>query len=112
MIKFLFKMMMVFCIAIAAVVYHNTDSGKEMEDRVGKALEFRSLKERGKALISKTIHFISLDGMDEDSVKDELNKVKKVKKDSAPLMKKAAELKEKMPEDERKRIEKIIEEEG
>ncbi|MBE9503201.1 MAG: hypothetical protein IME96_03395 [Proteobacteria bacterium] len=110
MIKFLFKMVMVFCIAIVAVVYHNTESGKQMEDRVGKALEFRGLKERGKALISKTIHFISLDGMDDDSARDKMKKVR-VKKDSTPLMKKTAELKERMPEDERKRIEQIIEEE-
>ena len=111
MIKFLFKIMMVFCIAIAAVVYHNTDSGREMEDRVGNALEFRSLKDRGKTLISKAIHFISLDGMDQDSVRDRVKKAR-VKKDSNHSMTKPSELNERMPEDERKRIERIIEEGG
>lgn len=111
MIKFFFKMAVVFCVVFAAVLYHNTESGKEMEEKMGEALEFKSLKERGKALINKTIRFIALKGMDSGTKKDEAVGPGEGKAGSPPVSQ-PVESKEKMPEEERRRIEEIIESEG
>lgn len=108
MIKFIFKIIIFFCVAFSAIIYHNTDAGKEMEKKIGQSLEFSSIMDHGKKLVKKTIHFILMEGMDsEDEVKKE-NK----KKISPPTVVKTKEGKEKIDEDERKRIEEIIESEG
>ena len=107
LIKFFFKIIIVVCVAFAAVIYHNTDAGREMERRIGETLEFKNLKERGKMLIKKTLHFISLEG------KAEGEREKKNERRSSPSsFTKPNKSKEKINEDERKRIEQIIEREG
>lgn len=80
LIKFFFKIIIVLVVAFAAVIYHNTDSGKEMERRIGKEINFESLSERGEELLRKTIYFLSLKGLEykekgekkqKDAVKEE-----------------------------------------
>ena len=108
MIKFIFKIILFFCIAFSAIIYHNTDAGKEMEKKIGESLELSSIMEYGKNLLKKTIHFVLLEGMDS---KDD-DKKETEKKSSPPVVVKTEEGKEKIGKDERKRIEEIIESEG
>jgi isopentenyl diphosphate isomerase/L-lactate dehydrogenase-like FMN-dependent dehydrogenase len=104
-------MVIVILIALAAVIYHNTDSGKEVEKRVGRAIEYKSLKERAGVLISKSIDFISLKGMrQKDKGKIVEKGIDKIK--SLPGKIEPARRVEKISDKERKKLEDIIENEG
>jgi len=110
-LKFIVKIGIVIVIALAAVIYHNTDSGKEMEKRVGRAIEYKSLKERTGALLSKSVDFILLKGMshkdDGRIVEKGIDKIKSLPGKTAP----AGRI-EKISDKERKKLEDVIENEG
>lgn len=81
MIKFLLKMIIVFIVALAAVIYHNTDAGREMERRIGKEMSLSRLAERGEDLFDRTIYFLSLKGLEYKAQSEEA--LKKSLKDKA-----------------------------
>ncbi|MDT8317266.1 MAG: hypothetical protein RQ824_04655 [bacterium] len=64
MIRFLLKMIIVFIVALAAVIYHNTDAGRDMERRIGEEMSLGRLAERGEDLFDSTIYFLSLKGLE------------------------------------------------
>ncbi len=109
MIKFIFKITLVVIIAVAAVAYHNTDAGKEMERRVGRAIEYDSMADRGKSLLKRTFDFIMLKGMrsavSEGKSKIETNGIRQGDEMAGPPQ-------ENITEEERRAVEKIIENEG
>ena len=121
-IKFFVKIGIVILIAAAAVAYHNTDSGREMERRIGKVVEYDSMKARGKEFITRTVDFLSLKGM--DAVRKKTGKEKKsgvkgktgVKK-APPAAAKKVETGVKAPEEnitdeDRRKMEEILENAG
>ena len=134
MIKFIFKLGLVIIIALAAVIYHNTESGKEMEKRIGEEIQVDKLTKRGQDLLDKTIYFLSLKGMEykkktEEAKDDLLKKSIEVKKNllnksekedgahkqSAKSSKKKEikkETVEKIEEKDRKKLEEILEKES
>lgn len=113
MIRFFIKIVIVIIIASAGVIYHNTDAGREMERRIGEELRFESLEKRVKKLATKIGDFISMKGMDGLNKKSGLKEKKVVRdKTSAEQGESAPESHEKIMEDERKRLEQIIESEG
>lgn len=81
MIKFLLKMIIVFIIALAAVIYHNTDAGRDMERRIGREMSLSRLAERGEDLFDRTIYFLSLKGLEYKAQSEEA--LKKSLKDKA-----------------------------
>ncbi len=111
MLKFLFKIIIVVIIAIAAVYYHNTESGKELEKTIGKELEYEQLQKRGEKYVDKTIDYIVTKGLDlakkrvSESIGDKLdsNQTSSSEKDN--------ETQEIIKLDERKKLEQIIEKE-
>ena len=77
MIKFLFKMIIVFIVALAAVIYHNTEAGRDMEKRIGREMSMERLSERAGELLDRTIYFLSLKGLEykaksEEALKESL----------------------------------------
>ena len=81
MIRFLLKMIIVFIIALAAVIYHNTDAGRDMERRIGREMSLSRLAERGEDLFDRTIYFLSLKGLEYKAQSEEA--LKKSLKDKA-----------------------------
>ncbi len=88
MIRFLLKMIIVFIVALAAVIYHNTDAGRDMERRIGREMSLGRLAERGEDLFDRTIYFLSLKGLEYKAKSEEA--LKKSLKDKAFGNKKAA----------------------
>ena len=111
MIRFIIKIIFVFFIAMAAVIYHNTEAGRELEKRVGEELSFDGLKESGKTLFKRFVYIISLEVLDEKKESFTKEKVKSDKK-KVPSDKSSKKGSEKILDDERERLEQIIEEEG
>lgn len=103
MIKFLFKMIIVFIIALAAVIYHNTDAGRDMERRIASELTLSNLAIRAEQLFDKAVYFLSLKGMEykaksENALKESL-KVKaygKKNKEPAPVVLEAPRIERKL----------------
>ena len=123
MIKFLFKLVIVIIIALAAVIYHNTDSGKKMEKKIGEEVDFEKMSERGKDLLEKAIYFLSLKGLEYKKKTEDIQKGPlkvKLKEDipPKPSVKSSGEKEnkkkttEKIGEEDRKRLEEILEKEG
>ena len=126
MIRFFFKMAIVFIIALAAVIYHNTESGKRLEKKVGHEISFEKMSERGKNLFEKTIYFLSLKGLEYKKKNESLKMgpLKGNQKAAAPppavaekienkeIEKETAETAEKIGEEDRKKLEEILEAEG
>ena len=81
MIRFLLKMIIVFIVALAAVIYHNTDAGRDMERRIGQEMSLGKLAERGEDLFDRTIYFLSLKGLEYKAQSEEA--LKKSLKDKA-----------------------------
>ncbi len=81
MIRFLLKMIIVFIVALAAVIYHNTDAGRDMERRIGQEMSLGRLAERGEDLFDRTIYFLSLKGLEYKAQSEEA--LKKSLKDKA-----------------------------
>lgn len=81
MIRFLFKMIIVFIVALAAVIYHNTDAGRDMERKIGQEISLDKLAERGEDLFDRTIYFLSLKGLEYKAQSEEA--LKKSLKDKA-----------------------------
>ena len=88
MIRFLLKMIIVFIVALAAVIYHNTDAGRDMERRIGQEMSLSRLAERGEDLFDRTIYFLSLKGLEYKAKSEEA--LKKSLKDKAFGKKKEA----------------------
>lgn len=137
MIRFLLKMIIVFIVALAAVIYHNTDAGRDMERRIGQEMSLSRLAERGEDLFDRTIYFLSLKGLEykaqsEEALKKSLkDKAFGKKKDAVKLAPKVSteqpkvenkedlkngeksliqpDKKEQIGEDDRKRLLQIIE---
>lgn len=123
MIKFLFKMVIVFIIALAAVIYHNTESGKRLEKKVGEEISFDKMSERGKDLLDKTIYFLSLKGLEYKKKSEEMRTGPLRANQKEPVPPPAAveksinkeikkETAEKIGEEDRRRLEEILETEG
>ncbi|MDH3974250.1 MAG: hypothetical protein OEV42_08220 [Deltaproteobacteria bacterium] len=123
MIKFFFKLAIVFIIALAAVIYHNTESGKKFEKKVGEEISFDKMSERGKDLIEKTIYFLSLKGLEYKKKKAtvekgplKVNQNVEALPESAVESSRKKEIKkettEKIGDEDRKRLEEILEQEG
>ncbi len=81
MIRFLLKMIIVFIVALAAVIYHNTDAGRDMERRIGREMSLSRLAERGEDFFDRTIYFLSLKGLEYKAQSEEA--LKKSLKDKA-----------------------------
>ena len=119
MIRFLLKMIIVFIVALAAVIYHNTDAGREMERKIGREMSLGRLAERGEDLFDRTIYFLSLKGLEykaqsEEALKKSLKDKASGKKGSAAIAgndKPAAEA-EVEKREEIKNVEKQIVEHG
>jgi len=123
LIKFFFKLAIVFIIALAAVIYHNTESGKKFEKKVGEEISFDKMSERGKDLIEKTIYFLSLKGLEYKKKKAtvekgplKVNQNVEALPESAVESSRKKEIKkettEKIGDEDRKRLEEILEQEG
>ena len=128
MIRFLLKMIIVFIVALAAVIYHNTDAGRDMERRIGQEMSLGKLAERGEDLFDRTIYFLSLKGLEykaqsEESLKKSLKdkafgkkndavsvvpeKKEEIKNVKKPI--RQADKEEQIGEEDRKRLLQIIE---
>jgi len=108
LLKFFLKMLLVFIIAVSAVYYHNTESGKALEQRIGKELEYDRLQTRGGKYLDKTIDFVVNKGM--EKVGKTLNSSKADEPDGKDHSASGkARKEEKIKMDERKRLEQIIE---
>ena len=81
MIRFLLKMIIVVIVALAAVIYHNTDAGRDMERRIGQEMSLDRLAERGENLFDRTIYFLSLKGLEYKAKSEE--ELKKSLRDKA-----------------------------
>lgn len=124
LIKFFFKLVIVFIIALAAVIYHNTESGKKFEKKVGEEINFERMSERGKDLLEKTIYFLSLKGLEYKKKKEAIEEKGplRVKQEESPFHGPTAkgsskeiikkETTEKIGEEDRKKLEEILEQEG
>ncbi len=117
------KIFFVLIIALAAVIYHNTDSGREMERRIGEEISIERLAERGKELFSKVIDSLLLKGMDRDRKQEskksagKAEKKESLKSSPRPVQEKtkgADKTKnvENIADEERKKLEAIIESGG
>ncbi len=119
-------MIIVFIVALAAVIYHNTDAGRDMERRIGQEMSLSRLAERGEDLFDRTIYFLSLKGLEykaksEEALKKSLkdkafgkknNTVNVAPEESAAqpkVEKKSHDKKEQIGEEDRKRLLQIIE---
>ena len=136
MIKFFFKIVIVLIIALAAVIYHNTESGREMERRIGEEIKIDNLSKKGREFLKEAIYFLSLKGLEykknnddkhkttsksePSSKKDQSSKKDAPQKDignngniqkSVPSMKGKVE-KEHIEDADRKKLEDIIESEN
>ena len=128
MIRFLLKMIIVFIVALAAVIYHNTDAGRDMERRIGQEMSLSRLAERGENLFDRTIYFLSLKGLEykakseealKESLKDKAFGKKKAAVNVVPEKKEALknvekpvmqpDKREQIGEEDRKRLLQIIE---
>ncbi len=109
MFKLVLKIVFVIIIAVVAVYYHNTESGKKLEEKISSELEYEQLRKRGKKYVDKTMDYIVTKGLD---------KAKKMVR--KPIEGKAGnklssssgkdnEKKEDIKLDERKKLEQIIE---
>lgn len=74
-------MIIVFIVALAAVIYHNTDAGRDMERRIGQEMSLSRLAERGEDLFDRTVYFLSLKGLEYKAQSEEA--LKKSLKDKA-----------------------------
>ncbi len=82
MIKFFFKIVIVLIIALAAVIYHNTESGQEMERKIGEEINLDNLSVRGKEFLKEAIYFFSLKGLEYKKNNDDKN-ITSSKKDAS-----------------------------
>ena len=64
MIKFFFKIVIVLIVAMSAVIYHNTESGRDMERKIGEEIKLDNLAERSKEFLKEAIYFLSLKGLE------------------------------------------------
>lgn len=111
MIKFFLKIFFAIVIAIGAVLYHNTESGRNLEKKVGKELSFETMKERGRNLYKDLMKFIFIKGLPDK----ESGNASKAKKDET--IDKSPEniptpKAENISESERRKLEEIIESGG
>jgi hypothetical protein len=99
-------------IAVSAVFYHNTESGSEMEKKIGEELKFENLADRVNVLFEKTKDFILLKGMDAYQRRVDNNKEMKTDPEKRSSSQQEPLTKESIREEERKKIGEIIEREG
>lgn len=111
MFKFLFKIIIVVIIAIAAVYYHNTESGKELEKKISNELEYEQLQKRGEKYIDKTIDYIVTKGLDMAKKKVGESTGDKPDSNHSSSSEKNNETQEMIKPDDRKKLEQIIEKE-
>lgn len=107
-VKFLMKLIILFMLFIMFVVFHNTEFGAGVERQVGQALEYDNLRKTGLGLYLKVAGSSAVEELDTENLRKELEKqVDKLKK-SEPF-KKLPVRAEKIIEEERRRLEDIIE---
>jgi len=107
-VKFLMKLIILFMLLSMFVVFHNTEFGENVERQIGQALEYENLKKTGLDLYRKTAESSPLEGIDAKKLGKELKKQAGRLQESGPVKKLPARA-EKIVEEERKRLEDIIE---
>lgn len=108
-IKFLMKLIIMFLLFVVFVVLHNTEFGAKLEHKIGKALEYESLKKTGLSLYGRVAGSSAMDDIDAKKIGKNLEKkvVDRLKETDA--VKKLPARAEKIVDEERKRLEDIIE---
>ena len=110
-VKFLMKLIILFMLFVMFVVFHNTEFGEKMERKIGQSLEYENLRKSGLELYSKVTGSSVVEEIDPKKLAKELKKQVDRLKESDPVKKLPARA-EKIIEEERKRLEDIIESGG
>lgn len=108
MIKFIFKIVIVLIIALAAVIYHNTESGKEMERKIGEEINLDNLSIRGKQFLKEAIYFLSLKGLEYKKNNGDKKKTAPESKQSSKKGKKSKKETQKKKVDNKGNIQKPV----
>lgn len=106
-IKILMKLIILVLVFIMFVVFHNTDFGARMEQKIGLALEYENLRKVGLGLYSKTAGSPVVEENTKKMGKELKKQVERLKE--SDVVKKLPAKAEKIVDEERKRLENIIE---
>jgi len=107
-IKFIMKLIILFMLLVMFVVFHNTEFGENVERKIGRALEYKNLRNTGLDLYRKAAGSSVVEEIDTKKVERELKRQVDRLKGSGPVKKLPAKA-EKIIEEERKKLEDIIE---
>lgn len=110
-IKLLLKFFILILMFLLFVVIHNTDFGKDLEHKIGEALEYDNLKESAISAYRKLSGGSGKEALDSEKISREIKKkLEEVKKSGAGD--KVSEKAEKILKEERKKLEEILESAG
>ncbi len=107
-IKFLMKLIILFMLFITFVVFHNTEFGENVERQIGQALEYDNLWKSGLGLYRKVTGSSTVEKIDAKKLRKKFKKHIDSLQESDAVKKLPAKA-EKIVEEERKRLEDIIE---
>jgi hypothetical protein len=107
-VKFLMKLIILFMLFIVFVVFHNTEFGENVERQIGQALEYDNLRKSGLGLYRKVTGSRVVEKIDTKKLRKKFKKQIDSLKELESFKKLPAKA-EKIVEEERKRLEDIIE---